>query len=191
MNALGMIETRGLVASVEACDAMLKAANVSLVSSTKVGGGLVTIMITGDVGAVKAATDAGAAAAERVGELISVHVIARPAGDLDKLLTPKKDVEPEEQKEPEIEIEEVVENDEPDIDEMIDMVIKELEEDDIEEPEDDFKVPSKEELEAMTVVKLRAVARRLKVDGMTSKDIRFGKKEQLITHIEAMRGQED
>ena len=76
--ALGMIETKGLVSAVEAADAMVKAANVNLVGKTLVGGGLVTIMVRGDVGAVKAATDAGAAAAAKVGELISVHVIPRP-----------------------------------------------------------------------------------------------------------------
>ena len=78
MQALGMIETKGLVASIEAADAMVKAANVTLIGKEHVGGGLVTVMVRGDVGAVKAATDAGAAAAERVGELISVH--ARGAG---------------------------------------------------------------------------------------------------------------
>ena len=81
MQALGMIETKGLVASIEAADAMVKAANVTLIGKEHVGGGLVTVMVRGDVGAVKAATDAGAAAAERVGELISVHVIpASPRG---------------------------------------------------------------------------------------------------------------
>ena len=86
MQALGLIETKGLVAAVESADAMLKAAEVSLVEKNYVGGGLVTIMITGDVGAVKAATDAGAAAAQRVGELLSVHVIPRPHQELDSIL---------------------------------------------------------------------------------------------------------
>ncbi|MCX7718135.1 MAG: ethanolamine utilization microcompartment protein EutM [Candidatus Sumerlaeaceae bacterium] len=85
-NALGLIETRGLVGSIEAADAMVKAANVRLIGKEHVGGGLVTVMVRGDVGAVKAATDAGAAAARRVGELISVHVIARPHTDLEKIL---------------------------------------------------------------------------------------------------------
>ena len=85
-NALGLIETRGLVGSIEAADAMVKAANVRLVGKEHVGGGLVTVMVRGDVSAVKAATDAGAAAARRVGELISVHVIARPHADLEKIL---------------------------------------------------------------------------------------------------------
>ena len=86
MQALGMIETKGLVGAVEAADAMVKAANVHLIRKEHVGGGLVTVMIRGDVGAVKAATDAGAAAAQRVGELISVHVIPRPHDEIETLL---------------------------------------------------------------------------------------------------------
>ena len=85
-NALGMIETKGLVGAVEAADAMVKSANVQLVGKEIVGGGLVTVMVRGDVGAVKAATDAGAAAAEKVGELVSVHVIARPHTEVDAIL---------------------------------------------------------------------------------------------------------
>lgn len=88
-NALGMIETKGLVGAVEAADAadaMVKAANVTLMGKEQVGGGLVTVMVRGDVGAVKAATDAGAAAAERVGELLSVHVIPRPHSEVDAIL---------------------------------------------------------------------------------------------------------
>lgn len=85
-EALGLIETRGLVGSIEAADAMVKAANVQLIGYEKVGGALVTVMVRGDVGAVKAATDAGAAAAQRVGELISVHVIPRPHSDVEMIL---------------------------------------------------------------------------------------------------------
>ena len=84
--ALGMVETKGLVGSVEAGDAMVKAANVTLVGKVHVGGGLVTVMVRGDVGAVKAATEAGAAAAKRVGELVSVHVIPRPHEELEAIL---------------------------------------------------------------------------------------------------------
>ena len=84
-DALGMVETRGLIGMIEAADAMLKTANVTLVSWQKVDAGLVTALIRGDVGSVKAATDAGAAAARRVGELIGVHVIPRPADDLEKI----------------------------------------------------------------------------------------------------------
>lgn len=84
--ALGMIETKGLVGAIEAADAMVKAANVVLIGSEYVGGGYVTVMVRGDVGAVKAATDAGAAAAKRVGELVSVHVIPRPHADVELIL---------------------------------------------------------------------------------------------------------
>ena len=84
--ALGMVETRGLIGSIEAADAMVKAANVVLIGSEYVGGGFVTVMVRGDVGAVKAATDAGAAAAKRVGELISVHVIPRPHENVEMIL---------------------------------------------------------------------------------------------------------
>lgn len=81
-----MIETKGFVGAVEAADAMVKAANVKLMGKTQIGAGLVTIIVRGDVGAVKAATDAGAAAAERVGQLVSVHVIPRPHGDVELIL---------------------------------------------------------------------------------------------------------
>ena len=86
LNALGMIETRGLVAAIEAADAMVKAANVTLVGKEMVGGGLVSVLVRGDVGAVKAATDAGAAAADRIGALISVHVIPRPHSEVEIIL---------------------------------------------------------------------------------------------------------
>lgn len=85
MEALGMIETRGLVALIEASDAMVKAARVKLVGVKQIGGGLCTAMVRGDVAACKAATDAGAAAAQRIGELVSVHVIPRPHGDLEEV----------------------------------------------------------------------------------------------------------
>lgn len=88
-EALGLLETKGLVAMIEAADAMVKAANVSLIGTEKIGSGLVTVMVRGDVGAVKAATDAGAAAAQRVGEVVSVHVIPRPHADTEMLL-PKR-----------------------------------------------------------------------------------------------------
>ena len=86
LMALGMVETKGLVGSIEAADAMVKAANVKLIGKVHVGGGLVTVMVRGDVGAVKAATDAGAAAASRMGELLSVHVIPRPHEDVEHIL---------------------------------------------------------------------------------------------------------
>ena len=85
-EALGMIETKGLVGAIEAADAMVKAANVHLIGKEHVGGGLVTVMVRGDVGAVKASVEAGGAAAKRVGELISVHVIPRPHSDVEAIL---------------------------------------------------------------------------------------------------------
>ncbi len=86
LQALGMIETKGLVGAIEAADAMVKAANVTLIGKEHVGGGLVTVMVRGDVGAVKAATDAGAAAASKIGELVSVHVIPRPHTEVEGIL---------------------------------------------------------------------------------------------------------
>ncbi len=84
--ALGMVETRGLVAAIEAADQMVKAAEVELVGTEKIGSGLVSVMVRGDVGAVKAATETGAAAASRLGELVAVHVIPRPHNDVEKIL---------------------------------------------------------------------------------------------------------
>ena len=86
LQALGMVETMGLVGAIEASDAMVKSANVTLIGKTLVGGGIVTVMVRGDVGAVKAATDAGAAAAEKIGELMSVHVIPRPHTEVEAIL---------------------------------------------------------------------------------------------------------
>ena len=85
-EALGMVETRGLVASIEAADAMLKAANVTLVGTEKIGSGLVSVMVRGDVGAVNAAVEAGSASASRLGELVATHVIPRPHTDVEKIL---------------------------------------------------------------------------------------------------------
>lgn len=85
-EALGMIETRGLVGAIEAADAMVKSANVTLIGYEKIGSGLVTVMVRGDVGAVKAAVDAGSCAAEKVGEIVSQHVIPRPHTDVEKIL---------------------------------------------------------------------------------------------------------
>lgn len=88
-SALGMIETKGLVGAIEAADAMTKSANVTLVGYEKIGSGLVTVMVRGDVGAVKAAVDAGVAAADRVGEVISTHVIPRPHTDIEDMIAKK------------------------------------------------------------------------------------------------------
>jgi len=86
LEALGMVETKGLIGSIEAADAMVKAANVILIGKEYIGAGYVTVFVRGDVGAVKAATDAGAAAARRVGELVSVHVIPRPHAEVEKII---------------------------------------------------------------------------------------------------------
>lgn len=125
MQALGMIETKGLIGAIEAADAMTKAANVTLIGKEKVGSGLITVMITGDIGAVKAAVDAGAAAAEQVGHLVGVHVIARPHDEIENIL--KKEVVEKEVIEETIEevIEEIVEVT-PDI--ISEEIIEEIEE---------------------------------------------------------------
>lgn len=89
-EALGMVETRGLVAAIEAADAMVKAADVVLMGTEKIGSGLITVMVRGDVGAVKAATEVGGAAASRLGELVAIHVIPRPHMDVEKILPERK-----------------------------------------------------------------------------------------------------
>lgn len=192
MNALGMIETRGLVASIEAADAMVKAASVTLISKTHVGGGLVTVMVEGDVGAVKAATDAGAAAAERVGELISVHVIPRPAADvahiLDRRPEPKPEPEPEPtapEPEPEPEVPEHEPEEAAHTEEM-----KEEQPEEAHAEKMDLSELTPEALGKMTVAKLRIVARELGTTGMSRRDIRFAKKEDLIERITKALGQE-
>lgn len=192
MNALGMIETRGLAASIEAADAMVKAASVTLISKTHVGGGLVTVMVEGDVGAVKAATDAGAAAAERVGELISVHVIPRPAADvahiLDRRPEPKPEPEPEPtapEPEPEPEVPEPEPEEAAHTEEM-----KEEQPEEAPAEKMDLSELTPEALGKMTVAKLRIVARELGTTGMSRRDIRFAKKEDLIERITKALGQE-
>lgn len=200
MKALGMIETRGLVAAIEAADAMVKAANVSLQCKEHVGGGLVTVMVRGDVGAVKAATDAGAAAAERVGELISVHVIPRPHGEVEEILgeLPPPDAapqpephgeEPQPEPEPEPEPEQPPQPIAPP-EPPAAVVPPEPEP----QPESqsgprqaapDGGIPTDEELEAMPVVQLRVLARSLNVEGMSRREIRDAKKEPLLAEIRA------
>ena len=199
MKALGMIETRGLVASIEAADAMVKAANVTLTCKEHVGGGLVTVMVRGDVGAVKGAVDAGAAAAERVGELVSVHVIPRPHEELEGMLTtpgpvtptPKPPEKPEDPPPPPAE--------EPPVSQPEPQPAPEP------EPEPAPEAPAEdrdgegggiqladltdEVLEAMPVVKLRSAARSVGLNTMTRKEIRFAKKEELVAAIRAFRDQ--
>ena len=201
MNALGMIETRGLIGSIEAADAMLKAANVTLRSKTHSGSGLVAVMVTGDVGAVKAAVDAGAAAAERVGELVSVHVIPRPAADVELILgdchpqppspdpapapEPPAEPEPEAPAEPEPEVPTEPESSEEEA-EPEDEEAEGVEDEDI--PLED--TPLDGDLNHMTVAQLRSIARSLNT-GMSSRKIRYARKEELIDRIEAVRNKED
>ena len=216
MKALGMIETRGLVAAIEAADAMVKAANVTLTCKEQIGGGLVTVMVRGDVGAVKAATDAGAAAAERVGELISVHVIPRPHQELEPMLAgpdekqgepdtslktePEEETKPQETEEkPEMPLETKEEPEAPQITEEAEApqeteeaevpqeTEREPEQETQEEPGTEEDSPMEEYTEeilaGMSVVKLRDVARKLKVDNMSKRDIRFAKKQELLEKI--------
>lgn len=185
MNALGMIETRGLVPAIEAADAMVKAANVTLTRKECIGGGLVTVMVRGDVGAVKAATDAGAAAAERVGELISVHVIARPHQELEPMLAPpdmpSADTPPDAP----------LESQGPD---TRDHPGEEPQSPEPEQPQTDAvseeplqaELPQEltpDTLTSMTVSKLRTTARALNINTMTRKEIRFATKEDLVQAI--------
>ena len=177
MQALGMIEVYGYLTAVEALDSALKAANVSRLGVEKVRGGLVTVLVEGDVGAVKAAMDASAAAAERVGTVISVHVIPRPADDVTRMLKGGK--EPEEPTPPEPE-----KPSEPEIS---------LEPDTLSEPESEAvnaeegeKAPQDvtvEEMQTMGVDALRRLARALEIKNMTRAEIRFAKKQELIQKI--------
>ena len=200
MKALGMIETRGLVAAIEAADAMVKAANVSLQCKEHVGGGLVTVMVRGDVGAVKAATDAGAAAAERVGELISVHVIPRPHGEVEEILgeLPPPDAAP--QPEPPVEEPQPEPEPEPEPEQPPQPIAPPEPPAAVVPPEPepqpesqsgprqaapDGGIPTDEELEAMPVVQLRVLARSLNVEAMSRREIRDAKKEPLLAEIRA------
>ncbi|QOV19854.1 BMC domain-containing protein [Blautia liquoris] len=153
MKALGMIEVYGYLAAVEALDSALKAANVSLVDVVKVRGGLVTVLVDGDVGAVKAAMDASQAAAERVGRINSLHVIPRPAEGVIRMLTP--DCGPEMSADDEST---------PDLETSSSSLYE-------------------EELNHMTVAQLRRLAREMKIDTMTRQEIRDAKKQELIHAI--------
>ena len=177
MQALGMIEVYGYLTAVEALDSALKAANVSRLGVEKVRGGLVTVLVEGDVGAVKAAMDASAAAAERVGTVISVHVIPRPADDVTRMLKGGKEPEeptppePEKLSEPEI-------SSEPD-------TLSEPESEAV-KAEEGEKAPQDvtvEEMQTMGVDALRRLARALEIKNMTRAEIRFAKKQELIQKI--------
>ena len=203
MNALGMIEVYGYLAAVEALDSALKAANVRREKVELVTGGLVAVLVTGDVGAVKAAMDASAAAAERVGKVISVHVIPRPHSMIDDMLNgpkePPKAPAPVAPKEPEASAEpEVVKEPEP----VISEPVKEP------EPAKEAPKPAKkpaekkpaaekkqtdltpETVQGMSVPNLRALARELDIDNMTRAEIRYGKKDELVRKISEFLGWE-
>ncbi|SFB28962.1 energy-coupling factor transport system substrate-specific component [Acetitomaculum ruminis DSM 5522] len=194
MQALGMIEVYGYLAAVEALDSALKAANVSLLDTVSVKGGIVSVLVIGDVGAVKAAVDASSAAAERVGKVLSVHVIPRPDGDVIKMLkkdiqhgpTPPDPPKPQDPPKP-------PKTDEPkppfinDGPQITNEGLKEEEkEPDLTNDNDEFK----NSLQDMTVEKLRTMARQLKIKSMSKKEIRFAKKEELIDAIEQHKRQE-
>ena len=177
MQALGMIEVYGYLTAVEALDSALKAANVSRLGVEKVRGGLVTVLVEGDVGAVKAAMDASAAAAERVGTVISVHVIPRPADDVTRMLKggkkPEEPTPPEPEKPSEPEI-----SSEPDtLSEPESEAVK------VEEGEKAPQDVTVEEMQTMGVDALRRLARALEIKNMTRAEIRFAKKQELIQKI--------
>ena len=177
MQALGMIEVYGYLTAVEALDSALKAANVSRLGVEKVRGGLVTVLVEGDVGAVKAAMDASAAAAERVGTVISVHVIPRPADDVTRMLKGGK--EPEEPTPPEPE-----KPSEPEISSEPDTLLEP--ESEAVKAEEGEKAPQDvtvEEMQTMGVDALRRLARALEIKNMTRAEIRFAKKQELIQKI--------
>lgn len=179
MQAIGMIETKGLVAAIEAADAMVKAANVTLTTKERVGGGLVTVIVRGDVGAVKAATDAGAAAAERVGELISVHVIARPAEDVGEMLDS-------------IEIDE--KQTQPPTAQEVQQTVIPAAGGDAQENKASQELGSRkslEELEALPVVNLRSLLRKQPGVDIGNEIIRSAKKEDLIEAFKRAYAKQD
>ena len=214
MQALGMIETRGLVASIEGADAMLKAANVTLQCREYSGGGLVSVMVRGDVGAVKAAVDAGAAAAGRIGELISVHVIPRPHGDVEQILGHVHPEKPDDDPEGPDDYTEKTDNDpegpaddpkEPDVN--LDIPEDNLKERDgvqsgtpdlpdtkpevSSEATDPIKgkpassLISLDEIGSKSVGELRNLAKKLGIDTLTREQIRSARKDVLLDGIKA------
>lgn len=183
LNALGMIETKGLVGAIEAADAMVKAANVTLVGKTRVGGGLVTVMVRGDVGAVKAAADAGAAAAERVGELVSVHVIPRPAAGIESILGDPRPMRPEPPSPAPPEPEPDAPAEAPERETLPEGDEESADEAEADADASELGALDEETLQKMTVARLRAVARALGITGMTRRDLRVAKKEELIARI--------
>lgn len=211
MKALGMIEVYGYLTAVEALDSALKAANVTRLDVVKVRGGLVTVLVEGDVGAVKAAMDASAAAAERIGTVVSVHVIPRPASDVERMLKgpgggskadpPKAEPEPKEPEPKEPEPEEL-KAEEPKAEQPEADLEPETPEPEAPEPEEPAQAAmpepaeperkpeagkaaavTPEEMKAMSVDGLRRLARELEIPSMTRAEIRYAKKQELIQKI--------
>lgn len=212
MKALGMIEVYGYLTAVEALDSALKAANVTRLDVVKVRGGLVTVLVEGDVGAVKAAMDASAAAAERIGTVVSVHVIPRPASDVERMLkgpgggpkTEPPETEPEEPgkpepkepepKEPEPkgpepeerkaeEPEPEPESEAPEPEEPAQAAMPESAEPERKPEAGKAAAVTPEEMKAMSVDGLRRLARELEIPSMTRAEIRYAKKQELIQKI--------
>lgn len=210
MKALGMIEVYGYLTAVEALDSALKAANVTRLDVVKVRGGLVTVLVEGDVGAVKAAMDASAAAAERIGTVVSVHVIPRPASDVERMLKgpgggPKtepreaepepKEPEPEERKAeepkaepPEVDLEPETpepepEPEAPEPEKPAQAAMPEPAEPERKPEAGKAAAVTPEEMKAMSVDGLRRLARELEIPSMTRAEIRYAKKQELIQKI--------
>ena len=194
MKALGMIETYGCVTAVEALDSALKAANVSLLDMSRVKGGNVTVLIEGDVGAVQAAVSAAKASAEAVGQIAATHVIPRPAGDVGLMIGAAASdrslsffhAEPE-REEPEQEIQPETK---PETKSETKPETKSETKPDVIPDRSTIEIPEPEVLETCTVEELRKLARAIRPDNMTRKDIRFAKKQQLIDAIMRYRKQE-
>lgn len=187
MKALGMIEVYGYLTAVAALDSALKTANVHLLNVSKVRGGLVTVLVTGDVGAVKAAVDAASSEAERITKIVSVHVIPRPADSIEVMLCQNKKTQTAETDEPEEVNEEIKEE--------IEEVKEEKEQEDRNhQPIDSNNVNTKEitteKMQSMTVDNLRNLARQIGITNMTRKEIKFANKRQLIQSISRFLEQE-
>ena len=205
MKALGMIEVYGYLTAVEALDSALKAANVTRLDVVKVRGGLVTVLVEGDVGAVKAAMDASAAAAERIGTVVSVHVIPRPASDVERMLKgpgggpktepPETEPEPKERKaeepkaeQPEADLEPETpepepEPEAPEPEKPAQAAMPEPAEPERKPEEGKAAAVTPEEMKAMSVDGLRRLARELEIPSMTRAEIRYAKKQELIQKI--------
>ena len=190
--ALGLIETKGLVGAIEAADAMVKAANVKLVGKEVVTGALMCVKVVGETAAVKSAVDAGAAAAQRVGELYSAHVIPRPDSQIDDLINQvgkKGKAQKMKKAEPVVEdvslFEEVKESKEPDADQP-ESIEEDLEED-IEEIELTTEVPPQEELEELNVHDLRRLARSQANFPIKGRDISKANRQELLEYFKSIR----